>query len=220
MEQEVYVDSIRRVRRPDGSDAVEVRLVFDSGFMKPKKVSSKPTEHKLTIENPFTYLTKKEIVEEIKEKSLIRKTISCAHTLFLNKNKDKPEHCGMGIPCLIRTIALISSDIVSNENDLNVKFNPFLIDFTNPEKDKNVMISHKTIDRWYRDGLVNVLDIIKFAVEMKSETQGELVTIYPEFLDDKVYGLYKRFSENVLKTVEHYQRRNPTLKIVLQQFET
>lgn len=177
-------------------------------------------EYNLTIENPFTYLTKREIIEQIQDKSKIKNTISCAHTRFLKKKGNEPVHCGMGIPCLIRTVSLISSGIVSNENDLNVKFNPFLIDFTNPEKDKNVIISHKTIDRWYKDGLVNVLDIIRLAIEIKNKSERDIVTIYPDFLDDKVYELYKNFSENILKTVEHYQKRNPTLKIVLQQFET
>lgn len=173
-------------------------------------------EHKLTIENPFTYLTKKEIVEKIKEKSLIRKTISCAHTLFLHKNNDKPEHCGMGIPCLIRTIALISSKNVNKESDLNLKFNPFLIDFNNPDKKETE--DHPTVNRWYRDGLVNVLDVIRFALEINKLTKGEMIMKHPEFLDDEIYLLYRRFSDNILETVEHYKKINPSLEDVINKF--
>lgn len=174
----------------------------------------------LSVENPFSYKTKTEIVNEIKDVTKIEKTISCAHTRFLKSKGQEPEHCGMGIPCIIRIIALIASNLPWAEEIINVRFNPFLIDFSNPEMEHNISNPSITVKRWYRDGLVNVLDIIRLAIEIKNQPAEEIVVRYPEFLDNEVYELYKKFSENVLKTVGHYQKRNPTLKIVLQQFET
>ena len=131
----------------------------------------------------------------------------------------KPSHCGMCIPCIIRTISLISSDIPNAEEMLNVYFNPFSdIDFTNLE---NVPNEHSRImRRRYRDGLVNLFDILKLAFEIKNHPYEDIVSIYPEFLDEKVYELYKRFSQEVFKTKDYYSSKNPTLKIMLEKFNS
>jgi len=177
-------------------------------------------DFKLKIKNPFTYFTKREIVKKIQDTSLIEKTVSCAHTMFLKKSHGKPEHCGMGIPCLIRTISLISSGIITNEENLNLKFNPFLIDFKNPEKESNVTEDHTTINRWYRDGLVNVLDLIRLSLEIDSLSKNESIVEHSEFLNDKVYSLYRRFSKNVLYTIDHYKKENPSLEGVINKFKS
>jgi len=171
-------------------------------------------EHKISVENPFSYKTKKEIIGEIGDKTKIKNAISCAHTRFLKKKSKEPEHCGMGIPCLIRTIALVASNIPWVEETLNIRFNPFLIDFSNPEIRFNVTNPDIPIKMWYRDGLVNVLDTIKMAREIKNQPYKEIVSTYPEFLDNRVYDLYKRFSQEVLKAVEYYEMKNSSLKMV------
>ena len=120
----------------------------------------------------------------------------------------------MGIPCLIRTIALVTSNISGVKETLNIRFNPFLINFEDPEIISNVANPDATTKMWYRDGLVNVLDTIKMAREIKNQPYGEIVSTYPEFLDNRVYDLYKRFSQEVLKTVEYYEIKNSSLKMV------
>jgi hypothetical protein len=100
------------------------------------------------------------------------------------------------------------------EETLNIRFNPFLIDFSNPEIRFNVTNPDIPIKMWYRDGLVNVLDTIKMAREIKNQPYKEIVSTYPEFLDNRVYDLYKRFSQEVLKAVEYYEMKNSSLKMV------
>lgn len=180
--------------------------------------------HKISVENPFSYKTKTEIVKEIINTKKIRSTISCGHVFdltFIKKGEEKaekPKHCGMCVPCIIRTISLIASDLPDAEEMLNVYFNPFSeIDFSNPEKISNE--NERIMKRRYRDGLVNILDILRLAFEIKNQPYKEIVTIYPGFLDARVYELYKKFSDNVLKTVEYYEKKNPTLKIVVENFQ-
>jgi len=174
-------------------------------------------EYKIKVENPFSYKTKTEIVKEIEDKERIKDTISCGHTLdltFIGKTKIK--HCGMCIPCLIRTIALVASDLPNVDEMLNVYFNPFLdIDFSNPRK---VVAKNRIMKRRYRDALANVLDMLRLAYELKQMSYEDIVLLYPEFLDVNVYRLYKKFAQNLLRTVDYFSERNPTLKLVSERF--
>lgn len=177
----------------------------------------------IMIENPFSYKTKTEVVQEIINKDKIRGAISCGHTYDLSLIKKsewksaKPTHCGMCIPCLIRTISLISANVPDADKILKVYFNPFSdIDFSNPGR----MVTSNSIvlQRRYRDGLVNILDIIRLALEIKSRSLDDLIIDYPEFIDKQVFKLYQRFSENILNTVEHYKKINPSLEDVINKF--
>jgi len=174
-------------------------------------------KRKISVENPFSFKTKTEIVENIEHGKKIKNTISCSHTLFLEKGKE-PEHCGMCIPCLIRIISIVASDFPDAEKILKLRFNPFTeIDFENPPGEMNT--NDKTIKNYYRDGFVNVMDLIRLAVEIKNRPYDKVVIKYPEFMDTRVYDLYKRFSVNILKTVDFYSTENPSLKKVVECFQ-
>ncbi len=177
-------------------------------------------EKNLSVENPFTYKTKTEIVEKIEDESKIGKAISCAHRRFLKPKRTEigPKHCGMGVPCLIRTIALIAANISDGEKLLNLQFNPFMIDFDNPDMEDNAPNPNQAVERRYRDGLVNIMDIAKIAYKIQKKPYEDLATEYPEFFDQDVFEMYKRFSKNTITTLKHFKEKNPTLTKIMRNF--
>ncbi len=90
-------------------------------------------ERKFTIDNPFLFKTKKEIVEIIvkSEKGrLIGLTCSCAHTgIFSSKTQ---WHCGGCSQCIDRRVAVIAANAIEHE-DINDYISEV---FTGPRKEK------------------------------------------------------------------------------------
>lgn len=64
---------------------------------------------KATINNPYQFKTKGEMLKECKNQSVLRKIVS--NTVSCSKWKRKGKQCGKCVPCFIRRSALMSSDI-------------------------------------------------------------------------------------------------------------
>lgn len=198
-----------------------------------------PKDVKIEIKNPFRYKSKREILDLIKgetkiEKSMREKlpyTISCAHDNLRrmfgggkNTEDGEPLHCGVGVPCLIRIISTLSSDLSNKEEKVKLQYNPFTcIDYTNleetylPSKLNNDQI--KNLEIYYRDGVLNIYEILKLAYDIKENDKELLCSKYPEFYNEKVYQLYRNFSKNVISTFEYYSQKNSSLRKVIQKFE-
>lgn len=180
-------------------------------------------EREFNIQNPFTDKTKTEVVNQVDDLEKLVNTVSCAHPRFLpekyaDEAETQPMHCGMGVPCLIRTISLVTSDHPDPEQILNVVYNPFLtnlndIGFEQNWPEVNELETHQSaqLKNHYRDGLVSMMDVIKLALEVTELPRDEVVTAYPELRDDMVYKLYQRFSTEVLETVDFFKTKNSSL---------
>ncbi len=175
----------------------------------------------IKIENPFELKTKGEVVSYLKEKEeLIKKSVSCSHYNFKKKrNGEILRHCGMCIPCIYRTISIISNNI----DDSVVKVfgkQIFQSNFTieNFEKEfPQVKQYNKIIKSYFNDGIVNILDILRFVTELKGLSDEKLKIKYPEFLDEKVLDMYKRFANESTRTFCHFAEKNEYLKEIITQ---
>lgn len=183
------------------------------------------TDRSVSVENPFTYWTKTQVVNEIKDREAVELAISCAHTRFLpNKyagpDSQAPKHCGMGMPCLIRTISLLNSRFENPEELLNIYYNPFTTDFEDIRYEKNINLPDSDtqaaqLKNHYRDSLVNTMDLLKLAAEFNSFSHEELIERYSGLGNRTVYEMYRDFADEILQTQSHYQESNPTLEKAL-----
>ena len=164
----------------------------------------------IDVINPFNYLTKGEVVKLIENGKGIAKTISCAHPS--NFNDKKSQYCGMCMPCILRIIALISSGVNSDKKISKGGINPFLIDLDNLNMEDNVPNWNIFTKNFYRDSIVNLLDLIKFADEIQSYSKENLLSKYYEFYDESLFKMYIRFSLEIIKTLNYFSSKNPSLK--------
>ena len=167
----------------------------------------------ITIENPFKYKTKGEIVSLIKDKkNFIKETVSCAH--IGRWFKDSPQ-CGMCIPCIIRRISLISNGIYVDKK-ISVKgVEAFEIDFNNPSIERNIKNVSRESKMFYRDAIVNILELLNLTNNIKNSSDDQLIIKYPEMVLPDILNMYKRFSSEVIKTVNYFKNRNPSLNKLL-----
>ena len=159
------------------------------------------------IENPFNYLTKAEVVSHIKNKEGISKTVSCAHPSRFKST----QYCGMCMPCILRIISISCNDISNERKIADNGINSFLINLDAPEVEENVTKAGKFTNDYYRDALINILDLIKFANEMQSYTKKDILSKYYQLYDENLYDMYFRFSKEIIKTLKHYSKVNSSL---------
>jgi len=167
----------------------------------------------IEIKNPFIYKTKGEVVKLLGSKeNYIKETVSCAH--IGRWFKDSPQ-CGMCIPCIIRRISLISNEIYLDKKVSEKGKEAFEIDFDNPSIERNIRNVSCESKMFYRDALVNILEILNLANNIKRCSDNELIIKYPEMMSQKVLDMYKRFGSEVMKTISHFKAKNPSLNKIL-----
>lgn len=169
----------------------------------------------IKMKNPFMYQTKGEVLYHLMNGGeLIRDSISCArYSRYPNKQ------CGMCIPCIYRIIALVSKKLYSkydrriSDQGMNIFLSNLLKPNINTElTEGNVSKISKFTKDDYPIGVINVLDVLRFAANIKKLERGEVIREYPELIDDKLYRMYKKFSEEVESTVNYFKGQNPSLK--------
>jgi len=171
--------------------------------------------NKIEISNPFNYLTKGEVVGIIKDKSAIKKTVSCAH---YSRFKDT-EYCGMCMPCILRIISTVSNNIYEERKISKYGINPFLIDLDNPEIEKNMPSRNRISENFYSDGIINILELIKFSYEIQNSSKKDLLSKYYEFYDEDLFKMYIRFSVEIIKTLTYFLDKNKSLKTRIPQIK-
>lgn len=169
-------------------------------------------EQNIEISNPLDKKTKSEVIDLIEDENCIPKAYSCSHTRFpfwADKEAGEKQHCGMGIPCLFRTVAIIGSNNLEVEDKLNLAFNPFTIDFADVNRSANVDEPDKQpVKTYFREGVSSVLEMTQFAYELLNSDREELIIEYPELADKEVYSMYQRFARNVKETAEYFSKDN------------
>jgi len=150
----------------------------------------------LKIENPFLYLTKGEVIDNLGKpelKGLVAKSISCwnwSRVPIWAKQKEivgfKGRHCGECIPCIIRRTAMHHAHLWKNDADyLTGVFNQF------PTLQRNT----KTM----------VADLLRFCQNTKSLSDTELLlrapdlSVYEGGIDSrKLVEMHKRHAQQVV----------------------
>ena len=160
------------------------------------------------IISPFNYMTKGEVVKLIENPKAIIKTNSCAHYSMFQPTG----YCGMCMPCILRIVSLTAKGITLDREISKKSINSFLINLDNLAIGKNIPLWTKITWNFYRDAIINVLDLIKFANEIQTLSKTELLTKYYQFYDEELYNMYVRFSIEIIKTLEYYSKKNPSLR--------
>jgi len=160
----------------------------------------------LEIINPFLYKTKTEVVSLLKnKKELLRETISCGHS-----SRFEHSHCGMCFPCIIRRISLVLNGVYKDRISKYGK-ETFMIDLKDPRINKNLNYPTKLNKGYYRDGVVNILELINLTKDIKNLSDDKLIVKYPEMSVPKILELYKKFGSEIIKTIDYFKDKNKSL---------
>lgn len=144
----------------------------------------------LTIENPYVYRTKREVVAAIVAAApdLIPTSTSCWRNSRLPAGVT---HCGSCVPCQVRRIAIESccQDTTAYGRDLWRE-------------------SVRTLP-WNDDGRRNLSELIQFAVQFNSLSSEELISTWPELISRdfdsaQAIDMYKRFAKEAIDVWRAY----------------
>jgi len=150
----------------------------------------------LTIRNPFSFKTKKEVVEVVKQLELkreLRNTISCWGFPRRTMGTPNTRHCGYCLPCIHRRISFVAAGY--QRWDDNYKIDIF-----------------SEYGRVKREVALDFRDLLVFAANVNSMSTAQLINSYPGLLvevgelcdtrgkDDPVLlaQMLKRYSKEVL----------------------
>lgn len=100
-------DEVLRSRASRTTHPWEIKIMSDILCM--------VSERDFTVDNPFIFLTKKEVVEHLVAAGaaqLIAKSCSCTHTMHQSKAQN---HCGTCSQCIDRRIAIMAADQTEND---------------------------------------------------------------------------------------------------------
>lgn len=154
----------------------------------------------LTIQNPFVYSTKSEVVGQLPKD--LYTSIPIAVSCWRSSRLATQHHCGECIPCISRRIAVESNKL---------KFKEY-------ERD---LFAEETRSLDHSDpGKRNLVDLAEFIGHFSgrlSKSEGELMEAYPELFNkhfdrDQVIKMYSRFAIEASRVLATY----PKAKWVLQ----
>lgn len=164
----------------------------------------------INTENPFIYKTKGEIVSLLKDKrEFIKDTVSCAHGGWF---KDSLQ-CGMCIPCIVRRISLVTNKIYDDRAISKNGIDAFRIDLDNLDIENNIDPENikQGTKMFYRNGVVNILELLRLARNIRNLSENELIIKYPEMIDPKILVMYKKFGREVMETAKYFSKENSSL---------
>lgn len=154
----------------------------------------------LTIQNPFVYTTKGEVVGQLPTD--LQSSIPIAVSCWRSSRLATQHHCGECIPCISRRIAVESNNLMFQEYERDL--------FAEDSRD----LDHSDV------GKRNLVDLAEFIGHFSgrlSRNEGELLETYPELFNKhfdraQVIKMYRRFAAEASKVLTTY----PNAKWVLQ----
>jgi len=150
-------------------------------------------EETFTVENPFLWITKTEVVNLIGDAGcgdLIGQSVSCTHTR--EQTTEKP-HCGRCSQCVSRRFATLASRF-SNLDPRSLYHLDLLTDPRTPEKDRTLVESF--IRTATRIGSMNELQVVEHYGEV-SRVLRHLRPLSADQVAERVIQLYRRHSAEV-----------------------
>jgi len=154
------------------------------------KILSTILNYQISIENPFLYLTKAEVIKDLfpQHKSSVEKTVSC----WKASRVSHFNHCGICIPCLVRRIAIEKNGYSFSEYEHDLLNDTILA--LGPDD----------------EGKRNLVELCEFiSVFLKDKSLAELMQLYPELANSdfditKAVGMYKRFANEAMQVFQNY----------------
>ena len=143
-----------------------------------------------TLNNPYLYQTKAEVVKRIaaKHSSALKQTISCWRASRVSQFN----HCGECIPCLIRRIALESNNLLWKEYQ------------------RNLLVENIKALAEDDEGKRNLVDLLSFAYTFSLASSAELEQRFPALINEdidllKAIAMYKRFAKEAAAVLKGYK---------------
>lgn len=169
-------------------------------------------DHDVKVVNPFVDTTKGEILEQIKDKSVVRNAVSCPHH---NKQRSfNLNNCGQCAPCIIRNIAILSSNHEIPLNELSV-CNWAAIDFESkelPQKRAETLPGRNDKSAFF----LAMGEIAHLCRLFRNDRTNVIMTEYPKLQPQKdVYDLYRRFADEFYEAVTTIRENNPSARVLL-----
>jgi 7-cyano-7-deazaguanine synthase in queuosine biosynthesis len=154
----------------------------------------------LSIENPFVYMTKAEVIAELDSK--LHKEIPASVTCWKASRVKDQKHCGFCIPCLSRRIALEHLKIFIPEYKRDL-FNESVESLPPDDTGKRNL-----------DDLVEFISHFrKYTPRKKDDLLETFFELYNDYFDqDKVIQMYVRFSKEAVGVLSKYPALTKLLK--------
>lgn len=153
--------------------------------------------HEITIENPFLYKTKGEVVSAITtDRAMIDDSVSCWKASRVTGGL---KHCGICVPCLSRRLALESQGV------------------SIPEFRRDVLRENLGDLDVSDEGKRNLVELVDFARRFQQAgSQAELEDNFPDLVNPafdpvRAAAMYRRFAAEVLGVVGRYPNAAPLL---------
>jgi len=164
-----------------------------------------------TVRNPFLNDTKREVVNRISNESVIRTTVSCPH--HGRQGQYNLANCGQCVPCIIRTIAILTSNFDIPTQDLSIcDWNG--IDFKTRELPDRT--PYELPHRNDRDTFFLALgEIAHLCRLIRDKDASTVVTEYPQLASEPIYDLHSRFAAEFTRAFEKIQKQNPSAGALL-----
>ena len=154
----------------------------------------------LSIENPFLYMTKSEVLASVDKQ--VQKSFPISISCWRASRLSSKHHCGECIPCLTRRIALEALAIPQDEY----------------ERD---LLAERVGELDSEDlGKRNLADLMEFVLHFYRYTapnRDRLIENFPElrnpfFNEDKAIEMYVRFSKEAMRVFAKYKGLKPLLR--------
>lgn len=165
----------------------------------------------LVLTNPFLDSTKREVVERIEDPRIAREAISCPH--YGRQERFDLHNCGQCVPCIVRSLALLSGDFDIPIEELSV-CDWGEIDFANqefPSEAASQLANRNDAETFF----LAINEIAYFARLLREEPPEEVVLEYPQLAEGEVYRLYGRFADEFNRAVQRLEKENPTAGVLL-----
>lgn len=155
-------------------------------------------EKQFSIQHPYLYKTKTDVVEVLKTHNrigLLNSSVSCSTT----RNKAPgATHCGVCSQCIDRRFAVYAAEVEKHDNTGLYHF-----DFLEDDLEKDIIkkllteyirlaqsFTRQNIDEWYEDRSSEIIEIIEF---IDGDTEVERL--------EKLYNICQRHSEHIEKSI-------------------
>lgn len=149
------------------------------------------------VSNPYAFLTKREMVQNLKDfdgfLNKIHLTISCSHPKNGRwKGDSAPSNCGYCYPCLIRQSSLLDLTLPQDKYKTPdaISYNHYLNGTNNTRSDLVDLISSVALAKKSTDQ--EILNRIRGTGHLNDEESLKFLSLYKKSIDD----LYKMFSKD------------------------
>jgi len=164
-----------------------------------KEIFSLVFGHEINVRHPYQWLTKREVTEKIGEfecSDLLKVTNSCTRPRSPLKGKT---HCGICSQCIDRRFGILAAGMGDLEPEANYNV-PLLAGRRTGSKEINLAAQYVKFARDFSHlrGPVDLLNNFPAMADALLEFEG----LTSEEAEERIFAMYKRHSDDVLKVLE------------------